>query len=370
MTPPRPPLPTPDDALTQREEIPAATTALAPNTALAPRPAGAGLVPAADFRLPEHLRGAAAATMAAAWAPGTQKVYTDRWADFVRWCDMMSRQALPAAPASVVAYLLDRAGALSLSVLEQTHAAIAWMHKGHGYDPPPTAAEAVKTTMKGLRRQKGRRAVKAKDPITVTELRDMLAGVNRLTLSGKRDAALLLVGWNCALRRSELAALCREHLRDEPGGASVLIERSKTDQEGQGARVGFPQRDEEPALCPMRAVNALLAGLREKGITTGPLFRPIDRHGNVGARPITGESVAEIVKKYAGRAGLPEEPFAGHSLRAGFVTEAYRQDAPEAAIMAQTRHASTTMLARYRREADPVKRGAASALTMKGRKKP
>jgi integrase len=57
-------------------------------------------------------------------------------------------------------------------------------------------------------------------------------------------------------------------------------------------------------------------------------------------------------------AGLDPARFGGHSLRAGFVTQAYRDGATDAEIMGTTRHKSTAMLARYRREADPVARGA------------
>jgi integrase len=352
MTPPPhdPTAPQPkDDALAVREGAPGALRA----------------PPAADLALPEHLRDAARAAVEGAWAPRTQAEYQRRWLDFRRWCSEVGRQDCPATPATVAAYLLERAPGWSLAALQQAHAAIGWAHTLAGVDPTPAASREVRTVMKGLRREKGTRPVNAKRPITLDQLAALVARIDRASLQGKRDAAILLTGWNAALRRSEIVGIDREHLSDQPGGAGVLIPRSKTDQEGQGVVVGVPQRDDDPTLCPVRA---LAEWLKASGITAGPLFRPLTRHGTLRTTRLTPASVADIVKRYAGAAGLPPEPFGGHSLRAGLVTESYRQGVPEAQIMSTTRHTSATMLARYRREADPVKQGAASALTRKPRK--
>jgi integrase len=61
------------------------------------------------------------------------------------------------------------------------------------------------------------------------------------TLIGKRDRALLALGFAGAFRRSELCALQVDDLTEVPDGLRILIRRSKTDQEGQGAEVAIPR---------------------------------------------------------------------------------------------------------------------------------
>ena len=75
------------------------------------------------------------------------------------------------------------------------------------------------------------------------------------------------------------------------------------------------------------------------GIDTGPAFRSVDRHGNLGTKRLSDRAVADIVKRRALAVGL-DGAFAGHSLRAGFATEGYAQGTPELAIM---RHGSLAL---------------------------
>jgi hypothetical protein len=92
----------------------------------------------------------------------------------------------------------------------------------------------------------------------------------------------------------------------------------KTDQEGQGREVAVPFGS-TPATCPVRAVRTWLEDLNDG---SGPLFRPINRHGQLLAGRLTDRSVALIVKRRAGQAGLETASLAGHSLRSGLATAA------------------------------------------------
>jgi hypothetical protein len=73
----------------------------------------------------------------------------------------------------------------------------------------------------------------------------------------------------------------------------------KTDQEGEGRKVGIPYGS-NPETCPVRAMRAWLEGT---AIESGPVFRTVTRHGKVGAR-MSGYAVALVVKRYAGVLGL------------------------------------------------------------------
>jgi len=178
-------------------------------------------------------------------------------------------------------------------------------------------------------------------------------------LKGLRDRALLLLGFAGAFRRSELVSLNRGDLEFVPQGLKVTLRRSKTDQEGAGMLKSILPGKHE-ATCCVRAVQRWLQASR---IQSGPIFRPVNRHGQVRARRLTGHAVARLLKDAivdALRAqGLPErevlarvEGFSGHSLRAGYVTSAAAEGAEEHAIMRQTGHKRVDTLRRYIREGD------------------
>jgi integrase len=174
------------------------------------------------------------------------------------------------------------------------------------------------------------------------------------TLIGLRDRALLLVGFAGAFRRSELVALDVEDLEFTEDGMKVLIRRSKTDQEGAGQAVGIARGVN---LCPVAALKAWLAAA---GITSGPIFRPVNRHGRVQDRRLTDQVVALVVKRYAEAAGMDSRKYAGHSLRVGLVTSAAMNNVPEYVIQKQTRHKSTDMLRRYIRDVSLFRDNASS----------
>lgn len=72
----------------------------------------------------------------------------------------------------------------------------------------------------------------------------------------------------------------RSAIRFADEGATVNLRRSKTDQEGEGRKVGIPFGS-SPALCPVRALRAWLDAA---AIAEGPIFREVTRHGHVRAK--------------------------------------------------------------------------------------
>jgi integrase len=94
----------------------------------------------------------------------------------------------------------------------------------------------------------------------------------------------------------------------------------------------------------------------------GPLFLGVDRHGNVGERPMAPDSVSRVVKKRARKAGLDPSRYSGHSLRAGFVTAASEGGAHDKDIMRQTAHKNLSTLHRYRRTVGLFRNNPASRL--------
>jgi integrase len=126
-------------------------------------------------------------------------------------------------------------------------------------------------------------------------------------LIGARDRALILLGFAGAFRRSELVGLDVEDCVFGKDGLTVTLRRSKTDQTGEGRKIGIPYGS-NPDTCPVRNVQAWL---EIAGVTAGPLFRSINRHGQVQAGRLSGIDVARVVKKLAERAGLDAGKYAG-----------------------------------------------------------
>jgi integrase len=131
------------------------------------------------------------------------------------------------------------------------------------------------------------------------------------SLLGRRDRALLCLGFAGALRHSELVGLEVADFAFGARGLTVTVRRSKTDQEGKGQEIAVPHG---ASLLPVASVQEWL---QASGILAGPVFRPIAKGGRLGEAALTAHAVACIVKKRAVQAGLDPVAVSGHSLRAG-----------------------------------------------------
>jgi integrase len=128
-------------------------------------------------------------------------------------------------------------------------------------------------------------------------------------------------------------------------GLEINIRRSKTDQEGKGMRKGVAYGS-DPTSCPVRLVQDWL---ELSGITEGAVFRPIDRHGNIGSKRLSNFAVATLIKRCAKKAGMATPKLSGHSLRAGFVTEAAHGGAEYIDIMKVTGQVKFDTVLKYDR---------------------
>jgi integrase len=264
---------------------------------------------------------------------------------------------LPAAPETVALYLTDRAATLKTSSLARRLTTINRAHEAAGHPSPATMQNAVVSEVwKGIRRIKGT-AEEGKTPFLTVDLKKISRELPA-DLQGQRDRALLLVGFAGGFRRSELAALRLEDLKDTAEGMVATLRKSKTDQEGQGRPVALPYGS-DPLTCPVRAVRAWVKAAE---LVSGPLFRAVDQFGMVSDQALSPDSVAWIVKRAAGRVGLKAIEYAGHSLRAGLATQAAMNGAGELAIMKQTGHRSLATVRKYIRDGALFRDNAATKL--------
>jgi len=272
----------------------------------------------------------------------TERAYRSDWADFAGWCERAGLRQLPAAPATVGAYLSDRAGLLKVATLNRRIAAITAAHRtaGLGLD---SGHPAIARVLAGIRRAYGTQQ-QAKTAILTEDLRRVVRALPTTTLAGVRDRALLLVGFAGAFRRSELVALDLGDISVSAAGVVITIRRSKTDQEGAGRQVGIPRARKSSVTCPVAALESWLGERSE--LTTPALFVGVTRDGRLGDR-LVGRAVAKILKRAVSRVGFDPDDFAGHSLRSGFATSAARGGADLAFIMQQTGHKSADVARVY-----------------------
>lgn len=264
---------------------------------------------------------------------------------------------IPASAAMVAEYLATFAGTSAVATLQHRLIAIHRAHIDQGL-PSPVMDPLVKRTMQGIRRTFGttQRQVRA---LTKDDLLELMVLVDQQKpLKAARDKALLLIGFAGAFRRSELVGLRCEDLTHYDNGIELLLRRSKTDQEGVGRTVFIPYA--KGSRCPVKALKHWLELAK---ITEGFLFRPVNRHDKVPVdKALTPQSVALIVKSSVRRMKGEEaaKSVAGHSLRAGYCTEAATVGLSPFMIREQTGHKSDVTLARYIRPV--VKRNIPSLL--------
>jgi site-specific recombinase XerD len=277
-------------------------------------------------------------------AASTRRAYESDFRIFEGYCIERGLVALPAIAGTVAAFLAWQNGqGAKPSTIGRRVASILHAHKMAG-SPSRTDDERVRAVMRGIRRSRGVAPVK-KAPAIAGTVQAMCANAGG-RVAALRDKAVLLLGFSMAGRRSEIVGLDVADVRETEHGLIVTIRRSKTDQEGAGADVAVPFGS---VACP---VKALKAWLEAAGIESGPIFRPIGKGGRVSPQRLSGGSVASIVKAHAARLGLDATQFAGHSLRAGFVTSADDRGASIFKIMDVTRHKSVDTLRGYVRNAE------------------
>jgi integrase len=166
--------------------------------------------------------------------------------------------------------------------------------------------------MRGIRRAKGI-APNGKAPILTPLLRQMVAALPD-DLSGLRDKAILLIGFAGAFRRSEIVGLQVRDIQSSDAGLIITLRRSKTDQEGASFTKGIPIGTRD-ATCPKCALETWL---QLAGITTGPIFRSVDRWGHVGDRALSSLGVARAVKRALTALEVDTVDYSGHACVQGW----------------------------------------------------
>ena len=275
----------------------------------------------------------------AAQSANTRHAYKCDLNHFLAWGGQ-----LPAADREIARYLADHAGLLSIATLRRRLVAIRSAHIVYALQDP-TKSELVRLTFRGIRRIHGR----PERRVAALGIADLKAIVSALgpSIRNIRDAAILLIGFAGAFRRSELAAINCADVRVDRAGAIIGIPRSKSDQEGHGRIVVIPRGDN--SICPVAALEQWLVVSR---CTEGAVFRAVTKGGKVMPTRLSSNAIAGVVKARVQAIGRDASRYSGHSLRAGFATAAAAAGVPQWRIKAQTGHRSDATLGRYIREGE------------------
>ena len=356
------------------------------------------------------------AAVDASTSAATKAAYRSDWGRFERWCSAGGHVLLPASPLLVAAYLTEAAeerkadGRLRFGAASLTRwvSSINQVHTAAGH-PAPGRSEVVRRALSGVRRTR-KAPPKRRSPLLLADVRLLLEAMRPsmtawpTAMAAHRDAALLLMGFAGAHRRSELVNLRIWDVTVHPAdGLHVRVRSSKTDQEGQGIVRALPYGRDQKSCPPCALVRwrrlleaydsggraGAMSELRKRGLSTDHVCRSVDdtktaptddadgaespaggggggerwlfptvhKTGQPSNKAMTGDAVAMMIQRRALGAGFTPaqvDLLGGHSLRSGFVTEAFRAGADAHSIMRQTGHKDPKMLEVYAREFAPL----------------
>lgn len=299
-----------------------------------------------------------AAVLSSALAINTRIAYEKGWFKFTNYCrEEHIADPLSASPDVVARFLVQLATrpsresgtVLSMGTVTLYKSAINKKYTDLG-KASPTNHPVVSASLKGLARLKGTapRQVKA---LREYHIQAMLAQCADTTI-GRRDAAIIAIGFAGALRRSEICSLTVEDVEflksteENNQHMFLTIRHSKTDQQSKGQKIAILDGR------TIRPIHRLRMWLNASEITHGPLFQTMKRGGHVQGKPLHHSDIPRLIKHYAARIGIDPKEVAGHSLRAGFVTSAAAHHARLDKIMAITRHTNPSTVMKYIRDAD------------------
>ncbi|KQY41451.1 MULTISPECIES: tyrosine-type recombinase/integrase [Rhizobium/Agrobacterium group] len=300
----------------------------------------------------------------AASSANTRKAYASDWKHFSAWCRRSGLSPLPPHPHTVGLYITACASGAaergvkpnSVSTIERRLSSLSWNYAQRGLTLDRKDRH-IATVMAGIRNSHARPPVQ-KEAVMAEDIISMVETLDRGSLRGLRDRAMLLVGFAGGLRRSEIVGLDlkAEQTEDGRGWIEILNKGMLVTLRGKtGWREVEIGRGSSNSTCPIVAVETWIKFAK---LAHGPLFRRVTGQGKaVGSERLNGKEVARLVKRTAMAAGVRGDlseierafKFSGHSLRAGLASSA---DVDERYVQKQLGHASAEMTRRYQRRRD------------------
>jgi len=320
-----------------------------------------------EYETPTHLANLADRArdyVAAATSANTRKAYAADWKHFSAWCRRSNLHPLPPHPQTVGLYITACASgaaergmkANSVSTIERRLSSLSWNFSQRGL-MLDRRDRHIATVMAGIRNSHAKPPVQ-KEAVMADDIIAMVETLDRGSLRGLRDRAMLLIGFAGGLRRSEIVGLDLkpDQTEDGRGWIEILDKGMLITLRGKtGWREVEVGRGSANATCPVAAIETWIKFAK---LAHGPVFRRVTGQGKtVGSERLNDKEVARLVKRTAIAAGVRGDlseiervcKFSGHSLRAGLASSA---EVEERYVQKQLGHASAEMTRRYQRRRD------------------
>ena len=175
------------------------------------------------------------------------------------------------------------------------------------------------------------------------ELRALFAACDVSTI-GRRNAALLALGYGGGLRRSEIVGLDLGDVDLVRGSVRVV---------GKGGK-------DRLVWLASGAPQLLGRWIEVRGVEAGPLLLPVRRSGAVVGRRLSAQAVLDALRGLAARAGVAK--LSPHDLRRSWVGDLLDAGADLASVQRLAGHSSPSTTSRYDRRPEGAKQRAASLL--------
>jgi len=271
----------------------------------------------------------------------TIRAYKSDFKDFSNFCKKNNFKSLPADPKIVSFYITHLSSNSKVSTLKRRLASISVIHRVKGLYIDIKHPLIIENLM-GIQRKLGV-FQKSKKPILINELKEIIKTIEtteKNEIKKIRNKALILIGFAGGFRRSELVNLKLDDLEFTKEGLKIFIQRSKTDQSGEGMTKAITYFKDKN-FCPVTSIKNWIEINKNK--KNSLIF------------DISDKLVAVLIKKYLQKAGFDNTKYSGHSLRSGFATVAADHGADEKSIMNMTGHKSSSMVRRYIKETNLFK---------------
>lgn len=277
-----------------------------------------------------------------AYAPNTIRAYRADFEELIIFCNENKLSALPAKPATVAKFIDEVANTkITSASIRRKLVSIAAIHRWSNLNDPTKSPE-VKLAVRKMHRKLGRLCAQA-EPINKTRLQSLLFTTGD-DLRGERDRTLLMLAYDTMRRRSELASLLISDIRETNTGASILLRRSKTDQERLGTWLHIS----------IETFKQLQKWISVSKLSNGKILRGVKGKDKV-TNGLTGAQIGRIFKRLASLSSIDEKIVAqisGHSIRVGAAQDLLLKGASLPQIMAKGGWTKIDTVMRYIERAD------------------
>ena len=265
-----------------------------------------------------------------AFTDNTKATYRCHMDSYIAFCTIMRTPPVPATPEVILQYAALLARTLKFSSVKQYLNIIRLLHLSSGLPNPLEGNFNIHYVLRGIQRSIASPPAR-KRPITPQLL---IAILSNLDVAVCHDAAVwaaALLMFYGLLRRSNVLSpsmaqfnpskhLCRSDLSFHPGGATLSIHWSKTNQFAQRNRLLPLPSMPCHVLCPVKALYNYIT-LAPHVAGDHPLFVTPSK---TGCTPLSPSTFVSCIRKCLTESVSNTSDYAGHSFRRGGASWAFQ----------------------------------------------